>query len=407
MFVASLFLAGLQLIGAAIVYAVARTQRSLGLILALVGGLLAAFGVPSLLMFFSSAAFFQLVSLLVIGTACTLLKVRQRLFAAWGVATTVVIMGLVGWSGQHSWAALKEQYPFESLSARLAYENKSPTFGEVTAPSAQILATNLPAATLERLDEAEQFRRWSWTRRNDSIRLVHASYVEQFVASPGFGLGRMPLPSPYSIEHGDKRGQLTLPLDRRPDFDGSPEPDVARHAGGLTPDVTGPLGTLHDEARRDFLDSEAFGYFQDRDHIAGFVPHSFLENQPRLFAGESHQRWLTVRVELVSILKHERPMVYMSDHLPNMMELVKAPVREPDAFEQRALDSLFQGEDLVSDVQPERIRALGSLRAMRQCLECHDVQRGTLLGAFSYEFLRDPPVRQPKVDVDADRDELL
>jgi hypothetical protein len=33
---------------------------------------------------------------------------------------------------------------------------------------------------------------------------------------------------------------------------------------------------------------------------------------------------------------------------------------------------------------------------MRQCLECHAIERGALLGAFSYEFLRDPPVRQPK-----------
>jgi hypothetical protein len=29
---------------------------------------------------------------------------------------------------------------------------------------------------------------------------------------------------------------------------------------------------------------------------------------------------------------------------------------------------------------------LGSLRAAKQCLDCHNVQRGELLGAFSYRL---------------------
>lgn len=100
------------------------------------------------------------------------------------------------------------------------------------------------------------------------------------------------------------------------------------------------------------------------------------------------------------MLKHDRPMVYVSKNLPNMNELRDAPVRELDAFEQQALTSLIEGEDLVTDVQPGRIRALGSLRAMRQCLQCHEVERGTLLGAFSYEFLRDSPPKKAEPDDD-------
>ena len=70
MFFASLFLAGLQLVGAAVVFAVARKQRAGGLILGFVGGFFAVFIVPSALMFFSAAAFFQAVALAFIGIVC-------------------------------------------------------------------------------------------------------------------------------------------------------------------------------------------------------------------------------------------------------------------------------------------------------------------------------------------------
>ena len=125
--------------------------------------------------------------------------------------------------------------------------------------------------------------------------------------------------------------------------------------------------------------------------FAWLVPHGFLNGRLSLVTGERHARWQTVRVDLVSLLKHQRPMAYVSRHLPNMTELRHAPVRELDGFEQRALSSLIAGEDLVSDGHLDRVRAFGSLRAATQCLTCHEVERGTLLGAFSYEFLRDPP----------------
>ena len=35
---------------------------------------------------------------------------------------------------------------------------------------------------------------------------------------------------------------------------------------------------------------------------------------------------------------------------------------------------------------------LGSLRATKECLQCHRVEHGALLGAFSYELLRDPQI---------------
>lgn len=35
---------------------------------------------------------------------------------------------------------------------------------------------------------------------------------------------------------------------------------------------------------------------------------------------------------------------------------------------------------------------LGAVRASNDCRQCHQVPRGTLLGAFSYELRRDPPL---------------
>jgi hypothetical protein len=39
------------------------------------------------------------------------------------------------------------------------------------------------------------------------------------------------------------------------------------------------------------------------------------------------------------------------------------------------------------------MRVLGALRALRQCVSCHDAERGDLLGALTYELRRAPAAR--------------
>lgn len=70
-----------------------------------------------------------------------------------------------------------------------------------------------------------------------------------------------------------------------------------------------------------------------------------------------------------------------------MEELRDAPTRALAPFETRALAALNTGEDVVTE-QPSAdvLQMVGAIRAARQCLECHQVQRGALLGAFSYEL---------------------
>ena len=51
-----------------------------------------------------------------------------------------------------------------------------------------------------------------------------------------------------------------------------------------------------------------------------------------------------------------------------------------------ALAKLWHDEDVVVKSAGDDYRMLGSLRAAKQCLDCHSVQRGELLGAFSYSL---------------------
>lgn len=71
-----------------------------------------------------------------------------------------------------------------------------------------------------------------------------------------------------------------------------------------------------------------------------------------------------------------------------------APTRELDGFEAAAIRRLLAGEDVATEETLNRIRMVGAVRANVACLECHNVQRGQLLGAFTYELLRDPLAKE-------------
>jgi hypothetical protein len=86
--------------------------------------------------------------------------------------------------------------------------------------------------------------------------------------------------------------------------------------------------------------------------------------------------------------------MYVSENLPRMEELKSAPTRNLSAFEQDGLKALRGGEDLVVDSHLNQIRMVGSIRATKACMKCHEVNRGELLGAFSYLLQRDPPVEK-------------
>ena len=129
-----------------------------------------------------------------------------------------------------------------------------------------------------------------------------------------------------------------------------------------------------------FANPEGFGYFQDRRHVAGFESHRFSE-----VPGPA-QNWKVERLELVSLLLHDVPAVYVSDKLPAMNGARKQPTRHLDPFETLGLYALRAGRELYVEQAPTEIRMLGAIRASEQCLACHEAHEADLLGAFSYSL---------------------
>jgi hypothetical protein len=228
---------------------------------------------------------------------------------------------------------------------------------------------------------------------------LHTRKSNEFAIAQGFGRVRM-MPG-FVSEKGIELPPvepISMPTDAVPPY--NPEYELSKpladdgKAGSRRP-LQDELLSLHDTGMDDFVDPDRIGYVQDRDHVAGFQSHRFT-TMPQL----SEQRdqppssWKIVRLELVSLLKHETPVAYLSKNLPQMDELKTAPIRPLDPFEQRSLAGLRSDKDILIDETPDRIRMVGSLRASKTCLECHSVRRGDLLGALTYELVPSKPVRK-------------
>ncbi len=157
---------------------------------------------------------------------------------------------------------------------------------------------------------------------------------------------------------------------------------------------TGPqeseLTETHQEGLNDFLDRERMGFIQDVEHVAGFQPHQFRQMPTTL------GQWQISKLELISLLRHKEPVAYVSKYLPNMEKLKEVSTRPLDTFESAALERLRTEQDLVIQDGVNHIRMVGSLRAADDCLQCHSVQRGELLGAFTYLLERVEAVPNPK-----------
>jgi hypothetical protein len=126
------------------------------------------------------------------------------------------------------------------------------------------------------------------------------------------------------------------------------------------------------------------GFVDGADRVIGFEPHAMATVPPALAA--DHETWKVVSLELVSLLKHDAPRVYVSDHLPNLSELDELPTRPLDDFEETRLRQLQDGEEIATAADSVMIRMLGAVRAGETCLACHSVPQRTLLGAFTYEI---------------------
>ena len=105
----------------------------------------------------------------------------------------------------------------------------------------------------------------------------------------------------------------------------------------LSADEQRPLTLLGSRSVENFAFPRGWGYIKDRQHVAGFLSHRFSgvpeAEYPRGWSTKPGIRWTVRTLDLVGLLLHEQPVVYVSEHLPAMDELSEAPTRPLDKFE--------------------------------------------------------------------------
>jgi hypothetical protein len=328
---------------------------------------------------FADAAFLSIAGVVMRGrsrprvrTLCSVCMVSGLVALGLGVTPGVVQMRKLD--------AEVRELPTVSLVHRLQYEKPTALTGTrvkfIAGESVAIELSSMEHSFDERSERKRQFE-----------RLHNREYV-QFVQSAGFGLARM------------------RPLHYRDSLRRPPLSDIAFNAGvykcapteqgywrrGFMPQRSNAIEQLHIVSRNDFLDPDGFGVaIEPPLRVTGFVEHGFHYSPTN--GMDLATPWTIRRLELVSLLKFDTPRVYVLDHLPRMDQLSSddAPTRPLDAFETEALAKLWRDEDVVVKNDGDDYRMLGSLRAAKQCLDCHSVQRGELLGAFTYSLRHEAP----------------
>jgi hypothetical protein len=280
---------------------------------------------------------------------------------------------------------LQAQYPFESIAERLNYEMHSSD--AALPPPALDPKVEQRMVTFENLAAPG--------RRAYSLATLHRRTANDFAVAQGFGVGRMWAVMPRRLELNEPP---PTPMPTLPQSDSSastdqPLPLAEFQEAQIRRPAEPDLLVMHADGVNEFLNPERMGYIKDREHVAGFASHR-LFNIPSLLRREHGTKvhalaspWRVANLELISLLKHDTPVAYTSPYLPQLDEVQDLPTRQLTRFELSSLDRLRNDEDVVVDESPDTIRMVGSLRAARNCLECHSVQRGELLGAFTYELV--------------------
>jgi hypothetical protein len=274
---------------------------------------------------------------------------------------------------EHKEADARKRLAFESLTERLP-------IGKPISP-----AKPLSSESKQRWDNFERNVATYQGRRAKLLKALHEKTRRFFVESPGAGSERQLITPEMTLmdDYWHVSREPTQPGEQA-DFPVSPGEALSRV------EPNDEFYCYHDGGMWDFLYPTGFGYIKDRAHVAGFKPHGF-----RYLGVPVHEskRWRVQHVQLIGILSHEEPLVYLTDNLPSMEQVRQGKTRALDFFEEAGLPSLRQGDDLFIAQKGDTLRMLGALRATKTCLQCHDAQTGDLLGAFSYT-LRPAPAKQ-------------
>ena len=301
-------------------------------------------------------------------------------------------------------AELQARFPLQSLRARLHFQTKAPS--------------------------SHYSPGWD-DRRTSALARLHSENVNTFISGEGQGIGRISPISPSDLRpRGSNTASTKLAVEEvgsdllgEPRVELDPEFKTRRSRakmteGELFPDPDHytqlsenglPKQQLVSEFNRRANErfSGNLGLVKNLDQVAGFATHNLkmpknwdqnlrssmtYAEQANNDAYPNGPHWKVNRLQLVSLLMHEQPAVYVTDELPNMESLSSedAETRGLSAFETDGLEKLQAGESLYIQATRNRIAMMGAVRASEECRQCHAVKKDELLGAFSYEFLRSP-----------------
>jgi hypothetical protein len=351
-------------------YAYGRERRPAAAVVAIVG-LMISVPLAIAVAIFCAHAFFNLLLCGVL----VIVRPRRTAFAISLIGLMVVVYGFAfreGAAELQRLDALRAQYPFESLAKRLEFERKSSAVK--TSPQEKVF---LAADVKLNLDEQDDRYDASRHRRAWALRELHEETYNHFASAAGFGYSRMPSIQRLVIDW-EPRSPLVMPYT----------------VGIESTSDSAALHAVHTAALDSFIASERQGFVRSVDEVAGFESHGPEEMyHPGRCGCDSAPQWQVSRLELVSLLRHQEPRVYVAETMPTMDQLADVPHRPLDDFEKRSLPQLTTQKDIVFRDDTDRLLMLGAVRAGKTCLECHEGTRGKLLGAFSYAIT---PIEKPE-----------
>ena len=320
--------------------------------------------------------FFLGLVLVLLGLPVALIRPSLRRSIVVAMSCSSLVFGALSFVGMRSVRQMqtwRDEYPIVPLAPRLTYEEDRYDAREVA---------DLSLSVKSRLIESEKQFNHGYGSRSWALEKLHSDYYEAFAATQGFGVSRMPRVSESRLQIAAIRD---VPFDENSSDD---EIDWQWRSAFRRSSGPNEYEDYHWVGTDDFLHPSGFGYIESEKLVAGFIPHAFHRSPHN-----DNERITLDRLELVSLLKFDEPRVYVSEVLPRMDRLSSenVPTRSLDEFEYEALARLWFEKDVVVEQNGDQIRMLGALRADNLCMDCHNVDRGALLGAFTYRLSSSGP----------------
>ena len=198
-----------------------------------------------------------------------------------------------------------------------------------------------------------------------SLSRLHAEAVAKFIMTPGRG---------FSRTGGLAQAQTMVFKEWKVPWWSPGELDQETAVAEIK-----DLELIHKESLKDFNSTEE--HLPPKLNTQNFF--LFMNRKP--VAGGREKNWDLKALDLVGLLKHKEPVVYLSEKLADMKDLKDTATRPLDLFEFAGLEAIQKGDPLFVRAKDGAILMLGAIRAGKQCLSCHDDKKeGDLLGAFSY-----------------------